>query len=230
MYHSYAQNAIANQRLLVPILKRLVAKQIKNGKVKFMVKWSDYCTSQNTWEPSSPNPNPDPVRVEEATECIDLVFEKGMKVPFQYWESLHMRHGVVCFLFPGLLQHLQDRGVWAQWSVTSRYWFGTLSRTYDNSDWAQMPRNSAINLSPWQVTTMVLQHFQDLWYSWICPCCLPEKVWIRRQFLNDDCKKWTNGYFRSNQMKQNTWPLLLCLVFKSFNSKRADWNPYLHCN
>ena len=30
------------------------------------------------------NPDPDPVRVEEAREGIGLVFERGMKVPLQY--------------------------------------------------------------------------------------------------------------------------------------------------
>ena len=55
------------------------------------------------------NPSPDPVRVEEARECIGLVFEKGMKVPLQYEKFLQMRHDVVRFLFPGLPQHIQTK-------------------------------------------------------------------------------------------------------------------------
>ena len=51
-----------------------------------MVKWYGYCASQSTWEPKDhlpadlveafENPDPDPVRVEEARERIGLVFER----------------------------------------------------------------------------------------------------------------------------------------------------------
>lgn len=92
--------------------ERIVAKKICQGKPLFMIKWQGYCSSQNTWEPKThlppelieafENPDPDPVRVEEAGERIDLVFERGMKVPLQYEESLEIRHDVVRFLFPSL--------------------------------------------------------------------------------------------------------------------------------
>ena len=41
------------------------------------------------------NPDPDPVRVEEVRERIGLVFERGVKVPLQYEESIEIRHDVV---------------------------------------------------------------------------------------------------------------------------------------
>ena len=79
---------------------------------RIMVKWHGYCASQNTWEPKDhlpadlveafENPDPDPVRVEEARERIGLVFERGMKVPLEYEESIEIRHDVVRFLFPNL--------------------------------------------------------------------------------------------------------------------------------
>jgi len=71
-----------------------------------------YSSSQNNWEPKAHLPpelieafehlDPDPVCVEEARERIGLVFERGMKVPLQYEESIKIRHDVVCFLFPRL--------------------------------------------------------------------------------------------------------------------------------
>ena len=66
--------------------ERIVAKKICHGKPLFMIKWQGHCSSQNTWEPEThllpelievfENPDPDPVRVEEARERIGLVFEK----------------------------------------------------------------------------------------------------------------------------------------------------------
>ena len=73
--------------------ERIVAKKICHGKPLFMIKWQGHCSSQNTWEPEThlppelikvfENPDPDPVRVEEARERIGLVFERGIKVPLQ---------------------------------------------------------------------------------------------------------------------------------------------------
>ena len=78
--------------------ERIVAKKINSGKPLFMIKWQGYCSGQNTWEPKAhltpelieafENPDTDPVRVEEARERIGLVFERGMKVPLQYGESV----------------------------------------------------------------------------------------------------------------------------------------------
>ena len=66
--------------------ERIMAKKILNGRPYYMVKWHGYCASQNTWEPKGhlptdlveafKNPDPDPVRVEEARERIGLVFER----------------------------------------------------------------------------------------------------------------------------------------------------------
>ena len=98
-------------------VERIVAKKICNGKPLFMIKWQGYCSSQNTWEPRTrvppelieafETPDPDPVRVEEARERIGLVFERGMKVPLQYEESIEIRHDVVRFLFPNLPARIQ---------------------------------------------------------------------------------------------------------------------------
>ena len=95
--------------------ERIVAKKIHNP--LFMVQWQGYCPSENTWEPQAhlptelietfENPDPDPVRVEEARERIGLVFERGMKVPLQHEESIEIRHDVVRFLFPNLPAHVQ---------------------------------------------------------------------------------------------------------------------------
>ena len=97
--------------------ERIVAKKINSGKPLFMIKWQGYCSSQNTWEPKThlppelieafENPDPDPVRVDEARERIGLVFERGMKVPLQYEESVEIRHDVVRFLFPNIPVELQ---------------------------------------------------------------------------------------------------------------------------
>ena len=97
--------------------ERIIAEKICNGKSLFMIKWQGYCSSQNTWEPKShlpfelieefKNPTPDPVRVQEARERIGLVFERGMKVPLQYEESVEIRHDVVRFLFPKLPAAIQ---------------------------------------------------------------------------------------------------------------------------
>ena len=83
----------------------------------FMVKWENFCACENTWEPKAhlhselieafENPEPDPVRVEEARESIGLVFERGMKVPLQHEESIEIRHDVVRFLFPILPAQLK---------------------------------------------------------------------------------------------------------------------------
>ena len=92
--------------------ERIVAKKFVKGKPQYMVKWFNLCASKKTWEPKDDlpldlveafeNPDPDPVRVEEARERIGLVFERGMKVPLQYEESIEIRHDVVRFLFPRL--------------------------------------------------------------------------------------------------------------------------------
>ena len=97
--------------------ERIVAKKICHGKPLFMIKWQGYCSSQNTWEPEThlppelieafENPDNDPVRVEEARERIGHVFERGMKVPLQYEESVEIRHDVVRFLFPSLPVEIQ---------------------------------------------------------------------------------------------------------------------------
>ena len=75
----------------------------------FMVKWKHFCVCETTWDPQAhlpselieafENPEPDPVRVEEARERIGLVFERGVKVPLQHEESIKIRHDVVRFLF-----------------------------------------------------------------------------------------------------------------------------------
>ena len=76
----------------------------------FMVKWKNFCACENTWEAKVhllselievfENPEPDPVRVEEAREKIGLVFERGMKVQLPHEKSIEIRHDVVRFLFP----------------------------------------------------------------------------------------------------------------------------------
>ena len=53
------------------------------------------------------SPNPDTIRVEEARERIGLVFERGMKIPLQYEESIEIRHDVIRFLFPNLPAEIQ---------------------------------------------------------------------------------------------------------------------------
>ena len=97
--------------------ERIVAKRIQNGKPLFMVKWQGYCASENTWEPKPhlppelieafENPDPDPVRVEEARERIALVFERGVKVLLQHEESIEIRHDVVRVLFPNVPAQIQ---------------------------------------------------------------------------------------------------------------------------
>jgi len=97
--------------------ERIVAKKIRNGKPLLMVKWHGYCASENTWvsKPHLPpelidafeNPDPDPVRVEEARERIALVFERGMKVPLQHEESIEIRHDVVRVVFPNMPAQIQ---------------------------------------------------------------------------------------------------------------------------
>ena len=97
--------------------ERIIAKKINSGKPLFMIKWQGYCSSQNTWEPKAhltpelieafENPDPDPVRVDEARERIGLVFEREMKVPLQYEESVEIRHDVIRFLFPNISVELQ---------------------------------------------------------------------------------------------------------------------------
>ena len=82
-----------------------------------MVRWKNFCACENTWEPKAhlpsemieafKNPEPDPVRVEEARERIGLVFERGMKVPLKHKESIEIRHDVVRFLFLILPPQLQ---------------------------------------------------------------------------------------------------------------------------
>ena len=89
--------------------ERIAGKKIVNGKPMFLVTWENFCACENTWEPKAhlhselieafENPEPDPVRVEEARERIGLVFERGMKVPLQHEESIEIRDDVVRFLF-----------------------------------------------------------------------------------------------------------------------------------
>ena len=97
--------------------ERIFAKKICSGKPLLMIKWQGYSSSQKTWEPKThlppelieafETPDPDPVRIEEARERIDLVFERGMKVPLQYEETIEIRHDVVRFLFPNLPARIQ---------------------------------------------------------------------------------------------------------------------------
>ena len=64
--------------------ERIVAKKFVKGKPQYMVKWFNFCASENTWEQKDhlpldlveafENPDPDPVRVEKAIERIGLVF------------------------------------------------------------------------------------------------------------------------------------------------------------
>ena len=70
--------------------ERIVAKNFVKGKPQYMVKWFHFCASDWTLAhlpldlvEAFENPDPDPVRVEEARERIGLVFERGMKVPLQ---------------------------------------------------------------------------------------------------------------------------------------------------
>ena len=89
--------------------ERIMAKKILNGRPYFMVKWHGYCANQNTWKPKDhlpadlveafENPDPDPVRVEEARERIGLVFQRGLKVPLEYEESIEIRHNVVLIAY-----------------------------------------------------------------------------------------------------------------------------------
>ncbi|CAH3025964.1 unnamed protein product, partial [Porites evermanni] len=58
--------------------ERIVAKNFVKGKPQYMVKWFHFYLVE-----AFENPDPDPVRVEEARERISLVFERVMKVPLQ---------------------------------------------------------------------------------------------------------------------------------------------------
>ena len=73
--------------------ERIVGKKIFNGKPMFMVKWKNFWACENTREPKAylpselieafENPEPDPVRVEEARERIGLVLKGEWKFHFK---------------------------------------------------------------------------------------------------------------------------------------------------
>lgn len=98
-------------------VERVVAKRLRGNKAEYFVKWKDYSRTENTWEPSEHLPaeliaafecrSVEPRRLEECRERLELLFEAGLKRPFEYCETLTMSHDVVRSLFPKMPSDLR---------------------------------------------------------------------------------------------------------------------------
>ena len=98
-------------------VERIVAKRVTGGKAEYFIQWQNYSPTQNTWEPAEHLPEDliaafesrsvDPLRADECTERLALLFEKGLKAPMAYNETITMRHDVLRAIFPGLPSDLR---------------------------------------------------------------------------------------------------------------------------
>ena len=92
------------------IVERLVCKRLKAGKAEFFVKWLDWPTETNTWEPAHHIPlqlreqfgcpNVPPCLLEDARDRLQLVLERGLKSALMTHTRINIRHDVVRALFP----------------------------------------------------------------------------------------------------------------------------------
>ena len=93
-------------------VERIVAKRIKGGKAEYFIKWKNYSPAENTWEPVDHLPKEliaafedrsvNPLRADESSERLALLFEKGMKSALAFNETITMRHDVLRSLFPDM--------------------------------------------------------------------------------------------------------------------------------
>ena len=92
--------------------ERIVAKRAQGRKEEYFIQWKNYSPTENTWEPVEHLPKDlittfesryvDPLRVDECTERLALLFESGLKAPLAYSETITMRHDVLRSLFPDM--------------------------------------------------------------------------------------------------------------------------------
>jgi len=98
-------------------VERVVAKRNQAGKTEYFVQWKHYSPTENTWEPAEhlpeeliavfENRSVDPLRADECRERLALLFEKGLKSPLAYTETITMRHDVLRSIFPDLPSDLR---------------------------------------------------------------------------------------------------------------------------
>ena len=91
-------------------VKRIVAKRIQKRKTEYFIQWKNYSPSENTWEPAEHLPQEliaafncrdvDPLRLDECRERLALVFEKGLRSPLGFSDTITMRHDVLRSIFP----------------------------------------------------------------------------------------------------------------------------------
>ena len=93
-------------------VERLIAKRNQGGKAEYFVQWQNYSSAENTREPYEHLPEEliaafesrfvDPLRADECSERLALLFEKGLKAPLACNETITMRHDALRAIFPGL--------------------------------------------------------------------------------------------------------------------------------
>ena len=91
-------------------VKRIVAKRIQKRKTEYFIQWKNYSPSENTWEPAEHLPQEliaafnfrdvDPLCLDECRERLALVFEKGLRSPLGFSDTITMRHDVLRVIFP----------------------------------------------------------------------------------------------------------------------------------
>ena len=98
-------------------VERVVAKRLKGGKEEYYIQWKNYSSSENTWVPAEHLPenlitafhsrSVNQIHADECRERLALLFEKGLKSPLAYSETIRMRHEVLRAIFPGLPSDLR---------------------------------------------------------------------------------------------------------------------------
>ena len=94
-------------------VERTVAKRKRGGKDEYFIQWKDYSTSENSWEPAEhlaedlvaafEKRSVDPIRADECTERLALLFERSLKAPLACNETIAIRLDVLRVLFPEML-------------------------------------------------------------------------------------------------------------------------------
>ena len=108
---SLRKRAVSKPELLdgYYFVERLLAKRRRDGEIQYLVKWLNWDIADSTWEitkylPKSEiqafeHPSPNPERVQDFTEELALLLEKGLKTGLKTTETMNVKHEVVRTLF-----------------------------------------------------------------------------------------------------------------------------------
>ena len=89
--------------------------------MEYIIQWQNYSPGENTWEPAEHLPEDliavfesrsvDPIHADERRENLSLLFEKGLKMPLAWNETITLQHDVLRAIFPGLPSDLRGESI-----------------------------------------------------------------------------------------------------------------------